>query len=143
MADHRRRYGEPGPGSALPPLSEPPAWFSTDLLAIWDQTIAAAPPGLLAAIDHANLVAYVAAVDMHQRLMRQAVQRGNLSGDIERRLRLAGAEVGRAAKILGLVPHDRLRLNLSPSPSAPEPQDKDDPWASLRRFPVISGGSKR
>jgi hypothetical protein len=68
----------------------------------------------LAAIDHANLVAYVAAVDMHQRLLRQAARRSSLTKELERRLRFAGAEVGRASKTLGLVPFDRTRMVIPP-----------------------------
>jgi hypothetical protein len=114
IADHRRLYGGQGPTTALPPLPDPPGWFSPDLRAIWSATIAAAPPGLLAAIDHANLVAYVAAVDMHQRLLRQAVRRVSLSKELERRLRFAAAEVGRASKTLGLIPFDRTRMVIPP-----------------------------
>jgi hypothetical protein len=115
VADHRRRYGEPGPTTALLPLPDPPDWFTVELRAIWSATIAAAPPGLLAAIDHANLVAYVAAVDMHQRLLRQAARRASLTKELERRLRFAAAEVGRASKTLGLVPFDRTRISIPPT----------------------------
>src|SRR5215469_13537747 len=31
MADHRRRYGEQEPTTRLPPLPDPPAWFTAEL----------------------------------------------------------------------------------------------------------------
>jgi hypothetical protein len=83
-------------------------------------------------------VAYVAAVDTHQRLLQQQASSRRPSAQMERRVRLAANEVGRAAKMLSLNPYDRVRLDLPPPPKPVD--DQDDAWASLRRFPVIDGG---
>src|SRR5215472_8893175 len=71
VADHRRRYGQQGPTSVMPALPGPPAWFSPELIEIWRATVGAAPQGMLAGVDYANLIAYCVAVDMHHRLARQ------------------------------------------------------------------------
>jgi hypothetical protein len=122
--EHRRLYG---PTAAAPPLlPDPPAWFTADLRTIWEATIAAAPPGLLAAVDQPNLVAYCLAIDTHQRLARQVARRASLSKELERRLRLAAAEVGRVAKLLSLVPYDRVKLELPPPPPTVDPHQEFD-----------------
>jgi hypothetical protein len=129
--EHRRLYGGQGPTTALPPLPDPPSWFSTELKAIWGATIAAAPPGLLSAIDAPNLVAYCLAIDVHHRLARQAARRVSLSKELERRLRFAAAEVGRASKTLGLVPFDRTRIPIPP------PVVEGPPLSVHERFDTI------
>jgi hypothetical protein len=55
-------------------------------------------------------------------------------------LRLLAAEVRAAAKHLGLPPYDRQRIAVVLTPTAPDPE-AEDPWAALRRFPVINSGN--
>jgi hypothetical protein len=111
--EHKRLYGD-APAPAWSPLSDPPGWFSPDLLGIWHDTIAAAAPGSLAAIDHANLVAFCGTVLTHQRLSQRLAGEGDPSAELERRVRLAGVELGRASKVLGIQPVDRSKIPVTP-----------------------------
>ena len=58
VAQHRRRAAGPRPCR----LTDPPDWFTAELVGIWNDTLDAAAPGSLAAIDRDNLVAYCVAV---------------------------------------------------------------------------------
>jgi hypothetical protein len=100
--EHRRLYGA---APALPPLPNPPGWFAESLVEIWQNTLAAAAPGSLTALDHDNLVAYCVAVVMHRRLAQRVTGARHPPVELERRLRLAGAELGRASKALGILPN--------------------------------------
>jgi hypothetical protein len=91
--------------------------------------------GALAALDYDNLVAYCVAVLTYRRLAQRLTGSRNPSVELERRVRLAGAELGRASRALSILPGDRIKLPVPP-PAAPEP---DPAWAALKRFPVIAG----
>jgi hypothetical protein len=65
VADHRRRYGNGSMAPSLPPLPDPPEWFTSVPIEIWNAAVTAAPPGLLKALDFDNLVAYCVAVEVH------------------------------------------------------------------------------
>jgi hypothetical protein len=134
VADHRRRYGQ---AAGLPPLSEPPGWFGAELVAVWQNTFAAAAPGALAALDYDNLVAYCVAVTMYRRLAQRVTGARNPSVELERRVRLAGAELGRASKALGILPGDRVKIPVPPPP----PELPDNPH--LRSVRLVEAGKVR
>jgi hypothetical protein len=132
--EHRRLYGQT---TALPPLPEPPSWFTQPLVEIWQNTLAAAARGSLTALDHDNLVAYVVAVATHRRLAQRVTASKNPSTEMERRLRLAGAELGRASKALGILPIDRVKIPTAPPP----PEEPDNPH--LRSVTLVEAGKVR
>jgi hypothetical protein len=112
--DHRRRYGTATAPVLSSPLHDPPAWFTPSLTEIWHNTIAAAAPGALAAIDCHNLAVYCVAVETHRRLAQRLIGEGDPSVELERRVRLAGVELGRSAKALALLPVDRSKIPVTP-----------------------------
>jgi hypothetical protein len=132
--EHRRLYGA---APALPPLPDPPEWFTEGLVEIWRSTFAAAAPGSLTALDRDNLVAYCVAVVMHRRLAQRGTGARNPSVELERRLRLAGAELGRASKALGILPGDRVKIPTPPPP----PELPDNPH--LRSVTLVEAGKVR
>jgi phage terminase small subunit len=134
VADHRRRYGQV---PALPPLPEPPGWFTPCLVEIWRNTLAAAAPGSLTALDYDNLAAYCVTVAMYRRLAQRVTCARNPSVELERRLRLAGAELGRASKALGILPGDRVKIPTPPPP----PELPDNPH--LRSVTLVEVGKVR
>jgi phage terminase small subunit len=113
-ADHQRRYGTPLAENARP-VGEPPRWFSARQKAIWRETLAGAPPGLLKAGDADNLVVLCTAIELYRRLSRQVA---DLPEDqlppVEtmQQIRTLGAEIGRASRVLGLNPAERARIGL-------------------------------
>ena len=132
IADRRRRYGHPLPvtDAAMP---APPGWFTPAQTAIWQRTLATAPPGLLRAVDADNLAVLCVAIDLHHRLARQVAGSVELpTPDLIQQLRLVGAEVGRASRVLGLNPAERARIGL---PATPE-KDTADAWGPLQEFPI-------
>jgi phage terminase small subunit len=134
-ADHRRLYGRPLPVNDAP-MPAPPSWFTADQRAIWRQTLATAPAGLLRAADAHNLAVLCGAIDLHQRLARELAQSAEIpEPDRIQQLRLVGAEVGRASRVLGLNPPERARIGL---PVTKE-NDKADAWAP---FPTVIDGDK-
>jgi hypothetical protein len=52
--------------------------------------------------------------------------------ELERRLRLAAGEVGRASRVLGLPAYERTRIALPP----PKAEKAEDDWGDLTLFPV-------
>ena len=137
VADHRRRYGQTLPVAAVP-MPPPPAWFTTEQKAIWQQTLATAPPGLLRAGDADNLAVLAVAIDLHRRLAREVAQTAEIPpADLIQQLRLVGAEVGRASRVLGLNPSERARIGL---PTAEK--DAPDEWGPLRQFPTVIDSAK-
>jgi hypothetical protein len=134
LADYHRRYGR---APALPPLPEPPGWFGAELVTIWQNTLAAAAPGSLTALDYDNLAAYCVTVAMYRRLAQRVTGARNPSVELERRLRLAGAELGRASKALGILPADRVKI---PTPSLP-PELSDNPH--LLSVTLVEAGKVR
>jgi phage terminase small subunit len=131
-ADRRRRYGQPLPVIDMP-MPSPPDWFTRELRAIWQRTLATAPPGLLRAVDADNLAVLCVAIDLHHRLARQLASSAEIpEPDLIQQLRLVGAEVGRASRVLGLNPSERARIGL---PATAE-QDTADAWGPLQEFPV-------
>jgi hypothetical protein len=136
-SDWLRRYGNPGPHLAK--LADPPPWFSSELREIWIETIAAAPPGLLAEIDRDLFVSHAIAIDVHRRLAQRHSE-GSFGSEFEKRLREAAAELRRTAQALSLRPYDRLRVSL---PAEKEPAAGNDVWGQLRRFPTVSNPHAR
>jgi hypothetical protein len=133
--EHRRLYGA-APG--LPPLPDPPEWFAPALVEIWQSMLAAAAPGSLAALDYDNLVAYCVAAQTHRRLAQQVTSSRRPTVVLERRLRLAGAELGRASKVLGIQPADRSKI---PVPPSPPPEVPVNPH--LRSVTLVEAGRVR
>jgi hypothetical protein len=132
--EHRRLYGA---APVLPPLPDPPEWFTPFLVEIWRNTLAAAVPGYLAALDYDGLVAYCVAVLTYRRLARRLTSSRNPTVELERRVRLAGAELGRAAKALAILPGDRVKI---PTPPLP-PELPDNPH--LRSVTLVEAGKVR
>jgi phage terminase small subunit len=134
-ADHRRRYGQPLPINEAP-MPEPPRWFNAEQRAIWRQTLDTAPSGLLRAGDAHNLAVLCGAIDLHQRLTRQLAESAEIPApEVVQQLRLVGAEVGRASKVLGLNPPERARIGLP----ATTDKAKTDKWGP---FPTVIDGAK-
>jgi phage terminase small subunit len=132
VADRRRRYGRPLPVNELP-MPDPPKWFTSVLRGIWHTTLTTAPAGLLRAVDATNLAVLCVAVELHQRLAQQLIEApGPPDADLVRQVRMIGAEVGRASRVLGLNPSERARIGL---PATAE-QDTADEWGPLQAFPV-------
>jgi hypothetical protein len=134
LYQHERLYGA---APVLPPLPEPPEWFTPSLVEIWRNTLAAAAPGSLAALDYDNLVAYCVAVITYRRLAQRATGSRNPTVELERRLRLAGTELGRASKALGILPGDRVKIPVPPPP----PELPDNPH--LRSVRLVEAGKVR
>lgn len=134
LADYQRRYGQ---APALPPLPEPPGWFGAELVTIWQNTLAAAAPGSLTALDYDNFAVYCVTVAMYRRLAQRVTSARNPSVELERRLRLAGAELGRASKALGILPGDRIKIPTPPPP----PEFPDNPH--LRAVTLVEAGKVR
>jgi phage terminase small subunit len=114
LARHKRQYGEP-PAPLLSLLPEPPEWFTPSLTEIWHNTLAAAAPGALTALDYDNLVAYCVAAETYRRLAQRLTGEDEPSAELERRTRLAGVELGRSSKVLGILPYDRSRIGITPT----------------------------
>jgi hypothetical protein len=108
------------PPLSLPPMPEPPDWFSTDLRVIWTAAIDAAPPG--ARGDRCPESCGVLPGDRYASPPHK---------DMECRLRFAAAEVGRASTTLGLVPFDRTRIPIPP------PIVEGPPLSVHERFDMI------
>ena len=132
--EHRRLYGA---APTLPPLPDPPAWFTEALVEIWRSTLAAAAPGSLRALDYDNLAAYCVTVAMYRRLAQRVTSARDPSVELERRLRLAGAELGRASKALGILPADRVKIPTPPPP----PEIPENPH--LRSVTLVEAGKVR
>jgi hypothetical protein len=107
---HSRRYGATTTMSSS--LPDPPAWFTPELRTIWAQIIAAAPIGMLTAIDHPAVAAYALAILEHDRLARRiAARKTPTPAPLARQLRLLASEVRAAASHLGLsLPAHQDRL---------------------------------
>jgi hypothetical protein len=134
LAKYNRRYGMPSV-AALPALPNPPAWFTPDLVGIWCDTTASVAPGALSAVDTGNLTAYCLALLSYRRLARELLVEPVPTAALERRLQLAGIELGRASKVLGIQPADRVKI-----PAAPVPKE---PLNELLRFDVILPDGRR
>ena len=107
LAKHRARHGRPiAAGNPVPPA---PAWFTAPMLTIWHDVLVTAPDGVLHQADYANLVVLVRAIHAHNTLAAawlayQTAEPPMLPPpELERRVRLAGAEVNRASTVLGLT----------------------------------------
>ena len=120
LARHKRQYGDP-PSPLLSPLPEPPGWFTPSLTGIWHHTLAAAAPGALTALDYDNFVAYCVAAETYRRLAQRLTGEDDPTVEMERRVRLAASELGRASKALGILPYDRSRIVITPP--VPEPDE--------------------
>jgi hypothetical protein len=123
LYDHRRNHGRPiGAGNPMPPA---PAWFTAPMRTIWDDVLATAPPGVLHQADYANLVVLVRAIHAHNTLAAawlayQTAEPPMLPpAELERRVRLAGAEVNRASTVLGLT----AGRHLPGAPAEPAPAE--------------------
>jgi hypothetical protein len=129
LRKHYARHGHPI--SASNPLTPPPDWFTAPMLTIWDDVLTTAPAGVLHQADYANLVVLVRAIHTHNTLSAawlayQTAEAPMLPPpDLERRARMAGAEVNRASQVLGLTA--RNGFTQPPEPSF-------DPF---RRFVVV------
>jgi phage terminase small subunit len=133
LGQHKRLYGERPP---LPPLPDPPEWFTPSLAEIWQNTLAAAAPGALVALDYDNLTAYCVAAETYRRLAQRLTGSPDPPVELERRVRLAGAELGRASKALGILPADRVKI-----PAAPH--QPEGPQSELMRFDMILPDGRR
>jgi phage terminase small subunit len=111
--EHRRLYGDAA--LALSPLPDPPDWFTPALAEIWHHTLAAAAPGSLAALDYDNLVAYCVAAMTYRRLAQRLTGEDDPTVGLERRVRAAAIELGRASKALGILPYDRSKIPVTPT----------------------------
>jgi hypothetical protein len=142
VADHKRRYGRPAADTAPKvALGPPPDWFSPELAAIWKDVVAAAPPGLLGALDHPGVLPYVVAIEQHHRLARVAAA-GNLplAPKEATELRAAARALHEAGRYLGISIGERQKLALAEPARTEAPSDDNNTWAELRRFPTIEGG---
>jgi hypothetical protein len=134
LRDHRRNYGRAV--SADNPMPPPPAWFTEPMVKLWDEVVSAAPAGVLHRVDYQNVVVLVGAMHRHSVLLaawleyQVATPPMLPTADLERRVRLAGAEVNRASAILGLVPVRRSGV--------PEQAEPGDPFF---RFVAVAPGS--
>ncbi len=79
------------------------------------------------------------AVAQYQRLAQQLAESNEVPGaELIRQLRQVGFEVGRASKVLGLTPPERVRIGI---PTKPE-QEPADTLGGLRAFPkVVASGT--
>lgn len=135
---HARRYGIAAIPPSPSPLPPPPSWFNAELRTIWEQIIASAPAGMLAAADHPAAVAYAVAVREHDRLaQRIAVRKNPVPAPLARQLRLLATEVRAAASHLGLSIGQRTRISLPPPP----PEEPTNPH--LRSIRLIEAGKVR
>jgi hypothetical protein len=94
---------EPKPEGPLgpPPASFDPASFTgSRLLAIWEELVAQAPPGVLTSADRLH-------VELACRLMFRIRQGGAKSGDYSRLESLLGK--------MGMNPADRSKVNITPT----------------------------
>jgi phage terminase small subunit len=121
-----------GEASALPP----PAWLSARHRALWDATVAAAPPGLLQPIDCGVLAGYVVQLGILEEVTAET------GLEARRLVRQTAQSLAQLAVTLGLTPVLRAKLDLNAPPPKPV-ETGEDRWASLRVFPVITGGKKR
>jgi hypothetical protein len=136
-ADHVRRYGAVAAG-APPPLPDPPGWFTPELPATWTQIIAAAPIGMLTAIDYPAVIAYAMGIREYDRLARRiAARKTPAPAPLARQLRLLAAELRAARKDLGLPAYDRGRIALPPPP----PEAPNNPH--LRSVTLVEAGKVR
>jgi hypothetical protein len=131
LHEHHRLYGLAiGSGGSMPP---PPAWFTEPMVKLWDEVIFAAPAGVLHRVDYQNVVVLVGAMHRHSVLLAAWLEYQVATppmlppSDLERRVRLAGAEINRASAILGLVPVRRSGV--------PEPGEPVDPFM---RFVMVA-----
>ena len=135
--DHVRRYGAVAAG-ASPPLPDPPGWFTPELRMIWTQIIAAAPIGMLTAIDYPAVIAYTMGIREYERLARRiAARKTPAPAPLARHLRLLAAELRAARKDLGLPAYDRGRIALPPPPR----ELPDNPH--LRSVTLVEAGKVR
>jgi hypothetical protein len=91
----------------------------------------------LTALDYDNFAVYCVTVLTYRRLAQRVTGARNPSVELERRLRLAGAELGRASKPLGILPGDRIKIPTPPPP----PEIPDNPH--LRSVTLVEAGKVR
>ena len=135
--DHRRRYGQLLPINETP-MPAPPDWFNEEQVAIWQRILSAAPPGLLRAVDADNLTVLCNAIALHRWLARKLADEDEPPAELIQQIRLVGAEVGRASRVLGLNPPERARIGL-PATAEKTPADE---WGPLQKFPEVIDGGK-
>ena len=104
----------------------------------WTQIIAAAPVGMLTAIDYPAVIAYAMGIREYDRFARRiAARKTPAPPPLARQLRLLAAELRAARKDLGLPAYDRGRIALPPPP----PELADNPH--LRSVTLVEAGKVR
>jgi hypothetical protein len=135
FADHIRRYGKPIKQNRKS-IGAPPGFMGASQKAVWRQIVDGAPPNLLRRGDRDNLTVLVTATDLYLRMTRRVAK---LAADelpdpvLVQQLRLVGAEVGRATRVLGLNPPERARIGL-PNDGEDELEEKQG-WSGLSALP--------
>jgi phage terminase small subunit len=109
---------------------EPPAWLSARHKALFHETVAAAPPGLLQPIDRGLVAAYCMQLDV---LAEASAESG---AQAQRLARQTAGSLAQLANALCLTPVLRARLALDTPPPKPV-EAEPDRWAELRHSPVI------
>ena len=143
----RDRRTEPLPEAEL---GEPPPDLTDAQAAIWRETVAAAPRGMLKELDRRAMGVLCEAADRHNiaRSMQDLLDRGDVQlkllvkgkngalveSPYNRILDKTAKTILAASDRLGLNPTARPRIRLEPGPNAAEP---DNPWS---QFSVIRGG---
>ena len=141
QARWRRRHGiTASPPSRASPATvdtlEPPGWLSPRHKALFHETVAAAPVGLLQPIDRGLLSAFCVQLATLEEAMAE-------TGLEARRLaRQTAASLAQLANALCLTPVLRAKFALDAPPPKPD-EAEGDRWGELRRFPVIHDGGKR
>jgi P27 family predicted phage terminase small subunit len=125
-----------------------PAFLTADQREEWDHIVRSSPPGLLKAVDRRVLVAWVIAVDIHE---KAAIEQAKMTGLVLRRGAAPNVTVTTSPYVLilhkqtlamiklasemGFTPASRPRLATVPTQGAPlggttETEDTEDSFAA-------------
>lgn len=126
-------------------LKVAPAWFDRMHTKIWQDTLDAAPAGMLKQVDESVLVAYVCAYVIHQRateelcsseLLLESLMGGIKANPLTLIQAKASTVMLRAAAEMGFTPSSRSRVSLDPDDDEGENDKPQSPFA------VFQGGRR-
>ncbi len=133
-SDQPRNPFEPQPTGDL---AEPPVYFSEDQREIWQQALAAAPPGLLKQVDSSVLETWTVALSLQRRALSELARLDRLGVPAAKPLL---ATFARQAQILlkcvsemGFSPASRPRVRVEAG-AWREPDRDDSPTRSLEDY---------
>jgi P27 family predicted phage terminase small subunit len=103
-------------------LRDPPAWFSPRQRILWDQTIRAAPPGLLRVLDSTLLEVYIVAKSLHEKaamniekygaIVKVPDARGHMASPYMRVLNQQALLMTKCISEMGFSPSSRTRVKV-------------------------------